>query len=163
SAHVRLSTTASRTAFAACHPVTANTAALELRAAAGRVGIAFGSTGLPDQFPLPRHWPSLARVERVTGRSPDQAPMGSAASSVSAVCTRSGGARSDSACLPDAARQVVGPVQKVDGGEVVGTTMIVLAALARPEHEPGIVTGGRLARLHVHVIGVHRDLSTDRD
>jgi hypothetical protein len=37
--------------------------------------------------------------------------------------------------------------------------MIVLATLAGPEHEPGIVTGCRLARLHVHVIGVHRDLS----
>src|SRR5215475_11897675 len=58
---------ASRTAFAACHPVTANAAALELRAAAGRIGIAFGSTGVPVQFPLPRHWLSPARVGRVKG------------------------------------------------------------------------------------------------
>src|SRR5260370_39422284 len=76
-----------------------------------------------------------------------------------AACTRSGGARSHSAHLPDETRQVVGPVQKVEGGEVIGTAMIVLAALARPVHQPGIVTGCRPARLNVHVIGVHRDLS----
>src|SRR6266436_6223787 len=71
---------APRTVFAACNPVTGNTAALELRAAVGRVGIAFGSTGLPVQFPLPRHWPSPVRVGRVTERSPDHAAMGLAAS-----------------------------------------------------------------------------------
>jgi hypothetical protein len=38
---------------------------------------------------------------------------------------------------------------------VIGTAMIVLAILARPQHEPGIVAGCRLARLNVHVIGVH--------
>ena len=42
---------------------------------------------------------------------------------------------------------------------MIGTAMIVLTTLARPEHEPGIVTSCRLARLLVHVIGVHRDLS----
>ena len=42
---------------------------------------------------------------------------------------------------------------------MIGTAVIVLAALARPEHELGIMTGRRLARLNVHVIGVHRDLS----
>src|SRR6266446_6854918 len=67
-------------AFATPQPVTADAAALELRAAAGRVGIAFGSTGLPVQFPLPRHWPSPTRVGRVTGGSPDHAGMGSTAS-----------------------------------------------------------------------------------
>src|SRR6266481_3862161 len=76
-------------AFATPQPVTADAAALELRAAAGRVGIAFGSTGLPVQFPLPRHWPSPARVGRVTGRSADQAAMGSVAGCVSIACTRS--------------------------------------------------------------------------
>src|SRR5258708_4621703 len=71
-------------------------------------------------------------------------------------------AGSDPACFLDAARQVLGPVQKVEGGEVIGTAMIVLAALARPVHQPGTVTGCRLARLNVHVIGVHRDLSRQR-
>jgi len=42
---------------------------------------------------------------------------------------------------------------------VIGATMIVLATLARPEHEPGIVTSSGLARLNVQVIGAHRDLS----
>jgi hypothetical protein len=42
---------------------------------------------------------------------------------------------------------------------VIGTAIVVLATLAGPEHEPGIVTGCRLARLHLHVVGVHRDLS----
>ena len=46
---------------------------------------------------------------------------------------------------------------------MIGTAMIVLAALARPEHEPAIVTGCRLARLHVHLIGVHCDLSRHGD
>jgi hypothetical protein len=40
--------------------------------------------------------------------------------------------------------------------------MIVLATLARPEHQPGIVTGCRLAGLNVRVIRVHRDLSRHR-
>src|SRR5712671_554918 len=69
------------------------------------------------------------------------------------------GARSDAAHLLDAARQVLGPVQKVKGCEVVRTTVIVLATLAPPEHEPGIVTGCGLARLNVHVIGVQRDFA----
>ena len=42
---------------------------------------------------------------------------------------------------------------------MIGTAMIVPAAFARAEHHPVIVASCRLARLHVHVIGVHRDLS----
>ena len=45
--------------------------------------------------------------------------MGSAASCLSVACTRSGAAKSDSAYFLDAARQVLGPVQKVKGCEVV--------------------------------------------
>jgi hypothetical protein len=44
-----------------------------------------------------------------------------------------GGARSDSAYFLDAARQVLGSVQKVKGCEVVRATMVVLPALAGPE------------------------------
>src|SRR5258708_31130498 len=141
-------------AFVASKPVAADTAALDLRAAAGRVGIAFGSTGLSVQFPLARHWPSPTRVGRVTGRSPDQAARGSTAGGVSVACTRSGGARSDSACFPDAARQVLGPVQKVKGCEIVRTTVIVLPALAGPEENTRVLGCRRLRRLHIEVIGV---------
>src|SRR5712671_3884015 len=105
--------------------------------------------------------PRRPACDASTGRSPDEAAMGSAAGCVSVAFTRSGGARSDLAYFLDAARQVLRPVQKVKGGEVVRPAVIVLATLARPEHEPGIVTGCRLARLNVHVIGVHRDLSAD--
>src|SRR5262249_49199706 len=69
--HVRLSRRrASRTASRPATPSRRIRPPSNSRAAARRVGIAFGSTGLPVQFPLPRHWPSPAHVARVTGRSP---------------------------------------------------------------------------------------------
>src|SRR5215831_4929806 len=56
-------------------------------------------------------------------------------------------------------RAFVGTVQKVERCEIVGTAVVVLATFACSEHQSGILTGCRLARLNVHVISVHCDLS----
>ena len=56
-------------------------------------------------------------------------------------------------------RAFVGTVQKVERCEIVGTAVVVLATFACSEHQSGILTGCRLARLNVHAISVHRDLS----
>src|SRR5258708_26995231 len=80
--------------------------------------------------------------------------MGSIAGWVCVGCTRSGGARSGPACFLDAARQVLGPVQKVKGGEVVRTAVVVLPALASSKENARVVAGRGLARLHIEMIGV---------
>src|SRR5260370_13428178 len=82
--------------------------------------------------------------------------MGSIAGWVCVGCTRSGGARSGPACFLDAARQVLGPVQKVKGGEVVRTAVVVLPALAGSKENARVVAGRGLARLHIEMIGVQR-------
>lgn len=60
-------------------------------------------------------------------------------------------------------RQILGPVQKVKGCEVVWATVIILATSARPVHDPGILTRCRLARLNIHVIGVQPGVARDGD
>ena len=80
--------------------------------------------------------------------------MGSGAGCVSIARTRSGGARSDSACFRDAARQILGPVQKFKGGEVVRAAVVVVPALAGPEENARVLACRRLRRLHIEVIGV---------
>src|SRR5258708_38511857 len=80
--------------------------------------------------------------------------MGSIAGWVCVGCTRSGGARSGPACFLDAARQVLGPVQKFKGGEVVRAAVVVLPALAGPEENARVLGCRRLRRLHIEVIGV---------
>jgi hypothetical protein len=79
--------------------------------------------------------------------------MGSAASSAPRRLCEIGEEASDPAYFFDAVCEFFGPIQKVEGGEVIGTAVVVVATLARADHEPGIVTGCRLARLNVHVIG----------
>src|SRR5215471_388072 len=149
-AHCRISVTAPRTVVAADKPVTANAAALELWAAAGRVGMAFGSTGLPVQFPLPRRWPSPVRVGRVIGQSPRHAVM-SSEGCVSISSRSSAGTKSDAACRLDAAREFVGPVQKVERRETVGTVMALSpglrpADIGLPEHQLAEVDVARRIR-----------------
>ncbi len=85
--------------------------------------------------------------------------MGSAAGCLSVACTRSGGARSDGArsdlaYFLDAARQILGPVQKVKGGEVVRAAVIVLPALAGPEEDAAVVASRGLAGLHIEMISM---------
>src|SRR5713101_1262844 len=80
--------------------------------------------------------------------------MGSIAGWVCVGCTRSGGARSEPACFLDAARQVLGPVQKVKGCEVVRAAVVVLPTLAGSKENARVVAGRGLARLHIELIGV---------
>src|SRR5579884_1364206 len=71
--------------------------------------------------------------------------------------------RSNTARLPDPGREVVRTIEKVEGGEVVGTAVVVLPPLAGTEEDAGVVAGGRLARLHIEVIGVQGHLAGDGD
>ena len=59
--------------------------------------------------------------------------------------------------------EFVGPVQQVERGEIVAPAGVVAPPLARAEQDAGIGAHGRLARLHIEPIGMHRDLAADGD
>jgi len=73
------------------------------------------------------------------------------------------GAASGTACGADSPGELVRIVETVERREIVAAAGVVLAVLACTEHDTAIVAGRGLARLHIEVIGVHRDFSTDGD
>src|ERR1700730_6056364 len=71
--------------------------------------------------------------------------------------------RSRMACLPDSAREIVGPVETIERGEIVWTTAIVLPSLAGTEQDAAVASHGRLRYLHIKTVAVQGDLTGDRD
>src|SRR5258708_4521008 len=67
------------------------------------------------------------------------------------------------ACLPDSAREILGPVEKIERGEIVGTTAIVLPSLAVTEQDAVVVSHGRLGYLHIKAVAVQGALTGDCD
>ena len=65
--------------------------------------------------------------------------------------------------LLDAAREFLGPVQKIERGEIVAAADIVFPALAGPKQNTAVVAGRRLAGLHIEMIGMQRDFTRDGD
>ena len=70
---------------------------------------------------------------------------------------------SDMARLLDAAREFLGPVQKVERGEIVAAADIVFPALAGPKQNAAVVAARRLAGLHIEMIGMQRDFTRNGD
>jgi hypothetical protein len=71
--------------------------------------------------------------------------------------------KSNMARLPDAAREFLGLVQKVERGEIVRSADIVLSSLAGPEKNAGVAAKRRLGRLYIEMIGVQGDFAGDGD
>src|SRR5574338_179823 len=71
--------------------------------------------------------------------------------------------RSNTAYLPNPGPEVLRTIEKVEGGEVVGTAVVVLPSLAGTEEDAGVVAGGRLAGLHIEAVGVQCDFAGNSD
>jgi len=71
------------------------------------------------------------------------------------------GAESRTACGADSPGELARVVEKIERPEIVPPTCIVLPAFTYAEEHTAIVAGRGLARLHIEVIGVHRDFSAD--
>lgn len=65
--------------------------------------------------------------------------------------------------LLDAAREFLGPVQKIERGEIVGTADIVFSVLAGSEQDAAVMAGRRLTGLHIEMIGMERDFTRNGD
>src|SRR3984893_2288331 len=64
---------------------------------------------------------------------------------------------------PDESGESGRVVQQIERREMVATADIVLPAFARPEQDPGVIAGRRLADLHIKTVTVQGRLPADSD